>query len=55
MSVALDRSKGSGNASAPRVSLGSLDTLWFQVGGTVCNLACTTVSSPARQPTILTR
>ncbi len=41
MSVALDRSKGSGNASAPRVSLGSLDTLWFQVGGTVCNLACT--------------
>ena len=27
--------------SAPRVSLRSLDTLWFQVGGTVCNLACT--------------
>jgi MoaA/NifB/PqqE/SkfB family radical SAM enzyme len=27
--------------SAPRVSLQSLDTLWFQVGGTVCNLACT--------------
>jgi AdoMet-dependent heme synthase len=26
---------------APRVSLRSLDTLWFQVGGTVCNLACT--------------
>jgi MoaA/NifB/PqqE/SkfB family radical SAM enzyme len=25
----------------PRVALGSLDTLWFQVGGTVCNLACT--------------
>ena len=25
----------------PRVRLGSLDTLWFQVGGTVCNLACT--------------
>ena len=41
MSVAPDSSKGSGNASVPRVSLGSLDTLWFQVGGTVCNLACT--------------
>ncbi len=27
--------------SAPRVELKSLDTLWFQVGGTVCNLACT--------------
>lgn len=26
---------------APQVSLQSLDTLWFQVGGTVCNLACT--------------
>jgi molybdenum cofactor biosynthesis enzyme MoaA len=25
----------------PNVSLRSLDTLWFQVGGTVCNLACT--------------
>lgn len=25
----------------PRVGLTSLDTLWFQVGGTVCNLACT--------------
>jgi len=28
-------------ASGPRVKLRSLDTLWFQVGGTVCNLACT--------------
>ncbi len=28
-------------ASAPRVRLRSLDTLWFQVAGTVCNLACT--------------
>jgi molybdenum cofactor biosynthesis enzyme MoaA len=28
-------------AAAPRVELRSLDTLWFQVGGTVCNLACT--------------
>ncbi len=27
--------------NAPRVALQSLDTLWFQVGGTVCNLACT--------------
>lgn len=26
---------------APRVQLTSLDTLWFQVGGTLCNLACT--------------
>ena len=25
----------------PAVALASLDTLWFQVGGTVCNLACT--------------
>jgi uncharacterized Fe-S cluster-containing radical SAM superfamily protein len=25
----------------PEVALRSLDTLWFQVGGTVCNLACT--------------
>jgi MoaA/NifB/PqqE/SkfB family radical SAM enzyme len=27
-------------APAPRVRLSALDTLWFQVGGTVCNLAC---------------
>jgi len=27
--------------SHPRVQLRALDTLWFQVGGTVCNLACT--------------
>ena len=27
--------------SAPRVELRSLDTLWFQVSGTLCNLACT--------------
>lgn len=25
----------------PRVALRSLDTLWFQVAGTLCNLACT--------------
>lgn len=28
-------------ATAPRVALSALDTLWFQVAGTVCNLACT--------------
>ena len=27
--------------TTPRVELQSLDTLWFQAGGTVCNLACT--------------
>ncbi|HSS75372.1 MAG TPA: radical SAM protein [Thermoanaerobaculia bacterium] len=27
--------------NTPEVTLKSLDTLWFQVGGTVCNLACT--------------
>ena len=27
--------------AVPVVELRSLDTLWFQVGGTVCNLACT--------------
>jgi len=27
--------------NAPEVALKSLYTLWFQVGGTVCNLACT--------------
>ncbi len=27
-------------AGAPGVALQSLDTLWFQVAGTVCNLAC---------------
>jgi MoaA/NifB/PqqE/SkfB family radical SAM enzyme len=27
--------------SPPRVALRSLDTLWFQVAGTLCNLACT--------------
>lgn len=28
-------------ASPPVVELRGLDTLWFQVGGTLCNLACT--------------
>ena len=27
--------------AVPVVELRSLDTLWFQVGGTICNLACT--------------
>lgn len=27
-------------AAAPQVELRSLDTLWFQVAGTLCNLAC---------------
>ena len=27
-------------SAAPAVALRSLDTLWFQVAGTVCNLAC---------------
>ncbi|HEX2641918.1 MAG TPA: radical SAM protein [Thermoanaerobaculia bacterium] len=27
--------------NAPRVELRALDTLWFQVAGTLCNLACT--------------
>jgi MoaA/NifB/PqqE/SkfB family radical SAM enzyme len=29
-----------GVPDAPRASLATLDTLWFQVGGTLCNLAC---------------
>jgi sulfatase maturation enzyme AslB (radical SAM superfamily) len=32
---------GSGDLPAPRVELTALDTLWFQVAGTGCNLACT--------------
>lgn len=31
----------SGSAPAPEVALESLDQLWFQVSGTVCNLRCT--------------
>ena len=30
-----------GSAESPAVALRSLDTLWFQVGGTLCNLTCT--------------
>ena len=29
------------NPDVPSVPLHSLDTLWFQVGGTICNLVCT--------------
>src|SRR5947209_3765538 len=28
------------DGSAPAVALASLDDLWFQVGGTLCNLTC---------------
>ena len=31
----------SGTEHVPAVELRSLDTVWFQVGGTLCNLACT--------------
>ncbi|MDX1643621.1 MAG: radical SAM protein [Thermoanaerobaculia bacterium] len=43
MSLPSERSepRAPGAESPPRVELRSLDTLWFQVGGTVCNLACT--------------
>ena len=34
-------SPGSPHERRPRSRSKSLDTLWFQVGGTVCNLACT--------------
>lgn len=29
------------STDAPRVALRALDTVWFQVAGTICNLACT--------------
>jgi len=35
------RAAATHDTAAPRVALHSLDTLWFQVAGTVCNLACT--------------
>jgi AdoMet-dependent heme synthase len=41
MNLATANLATSGAASAPAVTLRALDTLWFQVGGTVCNLACT--------------
>ncbi len=39
--AAPERSLSPAGAAAPRVRLAALETLWFQVGGTVCNLACT--------------
>jgi uncharacterized Fe-S cluster-containing radical SAM superfamily protein len=36
-----DRLPAGSEEAPPRAALRSLDTLWFQVGGTVCNLACT--------------
>ena len=41
MTVAASSRPGRDGSSPPRVELASLDTLWFQVGGTLCNLACT--------------
>jgi len=35
-----EASASSSASTAPAVALQSLDTLWFQVAGTVCNLAC---------------
>jgi len=32
---------GNTNSSIPKVPLESLDTLWMQVGGTLCNFSCT--------------
>ena len=40
MTVSAPSSTRPTNPAAPLVQLSSLDTLWFQVGGTVCNLAC---------------
>jgi len=40
MTVSTSRPPSRGGSSPPRVALDSLDTLWFQVGGTLCNLAC---------------
>jgi sulfatase maturation enzyme AslB (radical SAM superfamily) len=40
MTVSAPSSTRPTNPAAPQVQLSSLDTLWFQVGGTVCNLAC---------------
>lgn len=41
MNLSTSSSNRSPEPGAPRVRLTSLDTLWFQVGGTLCNLACT--------------
>ena len=39
--TAMNETGGAPALPPPRVRLRSLDTLWFQVAGTVCNLACT--------------
>ena len=41
MSVNSSGGSGLGGDRFPRVPLTSLDTLWLQVAGTVCNLSCT--------------
>ena len=41
MVVSTPNPANAGSSISPRVRLESLDTLWFQVGGTLCNLACT--------------
>ena len=38
--VALPRTANARPNGFPQVPLGSLDTLWFQVAGTICNLRC---------------
>ena len=37
----IDDRAGGGSATAPAAPLVALDSLWFQVSGTVCNLRCT--------------
>lgn len=39
--IAIKRKRAQEIACSPRVPLYQLDALWFQVGGTVCNLWCT--------------
>ena len=41
MAVAETASRQAAPRESPQVRLRSLDTLWFQVAGTLCNLACT--------------
>lgn len=40
MNLTTPESSSAQQQKAPQVQLTSLDTLWFQVGGTLCNLAC---------------
>lgn len=41
MTLSTPASRSTREPHGPRAQLTSLDTLWFQVGGTLCNLACT--------------